>query len=1295
MKPVLAGLAVAVLAHGAFAVSAPVREGPAVQSQGGFGLVPSTTDFLHLRNGLKTRLRTKGASAPLPSRWDSREAGWVSPVKDQGLYGTCWAHSTMACLETADLKASNGAVTNDFSENHMARHDVGFAVDFGGGGNNQIATALLSGWRDPLFEGDDPYPDPESDVSRAPCRHVQDVVWLPERDCPTFRRIPEEYAVDPVTDNREVDEAYKRAVMEYGAVAIGYHHCAGNYDPDNGAYYLSRTNYVASPADGGHAVTLVGWDDDYPAENFLEGRRPPGDGAFLCKNSWGGDGTLWISYYDELVFDQIGAAYPRPEAPDNFARVYQYDPCGQVVSWNCYDDEEEELLGGKENWCANVFTAVSTGAVAVVGFYAMENGSTYTIRIVRGCTDGPSAGSVVVEQSGVATNAGFVTVRLSEAVPLTAVGEKFAVVMHLECPTYAYPMAVETSSAGYSYCVAHAGESFMSKDGTVWRDFQEYDEYGNFCIKAYTEYAPGDVRRYEPTTLYVDGQGDPAAQDGTEEHPFVEIQFALNVAIPGDEVLVAPGVYRGVLNETDDVTVISTDGAGTTIIDGRGEVRCLDDWGSATLVGFTLVNGRSEDGSGGGGACYGSLVNCVISNCRADIGGGAANGDLYNCLVVSNTASSNGGGVCDVFAYNCTIADNVAGECGGGICMFEYYGGCGEAVNCITAFNTSLLGREFGDDIYDETGYVIKCFSGGDPSFADRQRGDYRLSGGSPCIDAGYADCCLEDFGDLDGAARIVGASVDLGCYEYAQAVLFGELERHVSAAGQTVVVSVYADGGWTLSSDVDWLTTETIEGFGRADVRVGVGANDTGAARSGTLTLSGEGCDCSPTLRFSQIAGMPRGGRRYGLFVGVNQYDKSFVPKSRWLGGCVTDATNMLERCVGGRLWHAENVTLLKDSGATKGDIRAWFDEAAAKAVAGDTVLYYQSSHGGNEIYDQKSAYLCAYDARYYDSELSEDLARFVPGVRVVVIADACHSGGLFKSAPATSVSFGWDFGARVMSMLSSASDGRRKKSLGSSGGSAEVAFITAADYDQYSWENGVIGSDFTLAMTYGWSTGEADLDGDGMINFRELYDFAAPIATGVPEYVDERTEAQCLNEPMLLGLMAEVLDPKWPDPGVEPDDSPTVVASKVAAALEGRGYTGAVTTAVTTVAQYDELARWTEETGVTPAQQSAAEAPLVSAALSSEGLVDFTAKDVLIVGFAPSGADWLCRLRVKGYDFKRVNPALLSAAIGVVGSATADGEFSSDGLETAVSPDEDSVVVLATPPPAAMNFFFRGFVR
>lgn len=56
-----------------------------------------------------------------------------------------------------------------------------------------------------------------------------------------------------------------------------------------------------------HAVTIVGWDDSFSAENWPEGSRPPADGAWIVKNNWGeewgNDGFFLISYYDLSLCD--------------------------------------------------------------------------------------------------------------------------------------------------------------------------------------------------------------------------------------------------------------------------------------------------------------------------------------------------------------------------------------------------------------------------------------------------------------------------------------------------------------------------------------------------------------------------------------------------------------------------------------------------------------------------------------------------------------------------------------------------------------------------------------------------------------------------------------------------------------------------------------------------------------------------------------------------------------------------------------------------------------------------------
>ena len=262
------------------------------------------------------------------------------------------------------------------------------------------------------------------------------------------------------------------------------------------------------------------------------------------------------------------------------------------------------------------------------------------------------------------------------------------------------------------------------------------------------------------------------------------------------------------------------------------------------------------------------------------------------------------------------------------------------------------------------------------------------------------------------------------------------------------------------------------------------------------------------------------RGATRYGVFVGVNQYAES---RLRTLNGCVNDATAMRRVCVRNGSWTMVNSRFLTDSAATLLATRTAFRGLASVAKAGDTVLYYQSSHGVGGVdangVRTKDASLCLYDANYADEVFADDLFEFADGVQVIVVLDACFSGGMFKAAGAGDAA--WLF-ARRASALFEKKRQQRLSSAKAAGTGPSVGWISAADYDQYSWDLAA-GAVFTTAFLDGWTSGAADANADGSLDFYELFSRAhgAAVAAGYGS-----TEEQCLNETLLRAVVAGVPD-------------------------------------------------------------------------------------------------------------------------------------------------------------------------
>jgi len=395
-----------------------------------------------------------------PARYDLRAFDLVTPVRWQESHGTCWVMSALGSLESAVLRADG--VACDFSENNLANH-MASRLDFEGFAPAELAAAYFARWEGPVLEADDPYPRPgrSPEYLRA-VRHVGEVLMLPQRTGPY--------------DN----DAVKWAVSTHGGVDAAIDFDTGE---DERFWNAETSSYYSTRGVLDHHVTCVGWDDAYPASRFAT--RPPGDGAFLIKNSWGADfgqsGYFWLSYHD-TGFGRALAVFGGATA-DGLDAIYQYDGLGRTAWLG---------LGGERAWFANRFRCAGSGSVAAVSLYTPVAGCRYEIHVAAS-VDGVATAPVAA--SGVAEVAGYHTIRLARPVEV-ANGDDFVVAAHVVSPGWSDPVPVEHPSALIDPR-ARRGQSYVSTDGSSWTDLVSRPGFSrsNVCLKAFVAArGAGDTR---------------------------------------------------------------------------------------------------------------------------------------------------------------------------------------------------------------------------------------------------------------------------------------------------------------------------------------------------------------------------------------------------------------------------------------------------------------------------------------------------------------------------------------------------------------------------------------------------------------------------------------------------------------------------------------------------------------------------------------------------------------------------------------------------------------------------------
>ncbi|KAI9000141.1 hypothetical protein DFJ74DRAFT_714642 [Hyaloraphidium curvatum] len=201
------------------------------------------------------------ADAPLPAAYDLRSSAdfrRISSVKDQGECGSCVAFANMAALESTILVASRGSLVehDDLSE----------------------ARAFFCDWNAKCSDG---FWNAEA------AKFINEKGAIQERCAPYIDRQPPDGSRCAAScDDRPPEwfsavflgtdvEAIKRHIYQYGSVASGFD-VYDDFSAWGGSSACKSSVWPGTStgrADGGHAISIVGW----------------GDGFWIVKNSWRSD----------------------------------------------------------------------------------------------------------------------------------------------------------------------------------------------------------------------------------------------------------------------------------------------------------------------------------------------------------------------------------------------------------------------------------------------------------------------------------------------------------------------------------------------------------------------------------------------------------------------------------------------------------------------------------------------------------------------------------------------------------------------------------------------------------------------------------------------------------------------------------------------------------------------------------------------------------------------------------------------------------------------------------------------
>lgn len=227
------------------------------------------------------------------SKFDLREKiSYKEEYQVQATYKTCWAYAGFDAMETNILL--HKGMEYDFSEIHAE-----YLTSTIFGGTRELDTGGLV---TDVMDHYEKYQGPVLESQVPNRRYAEDEYDLLLKPKPIVRRVQyRSYA----QNSENLLNTLKKHIVEDGVICATIH-----FDPLNENAYNPETAGYYKPAqdnETNHVVSIIGWDDNYPKENFKEENRPQNDGAYLVNPFWSKFGMIYIPYEDPLIHkDLIG-----------------------------------------------------------------------------------------------------------------------------------------------------------------------------------------------------------------------------------------------------------------------------------------------------------------------------------------------------------------------------------------------------------------------------------------------------------------------------------------------------------------------------------------------------------------------------------------------------------------------------------------------------------------------------------------------------------------------------------------------------------------------------------------------------------------------------------------------------------------------------------------------------------------------------------------------------------------------------------------------------------------------------